>query len=472
MTEFKVYPKQQAALMSNATEILYGGAAGGGKSHLVRVAAIVYSLAVPGLLTYIFRRTFKEVLSNHVYTPGGFLELLKDMIDSKDVVFSKSDYSFTFSNGSRIQLAHAQYESDVYLYQGAQFGFLIIDEATHFPPSMIRYLRSRVRIGNLKIPAKYKAMFPRILYTSNPGGVGHHYFKSNFVDHGSDRQFRAPEDEGSMLREYIPAKLADNIVLTLNDPEYANRLKGLGDAAIVNALLNGDWDLLSSGGFADVWRSKFHVIPPFDIPHSWYIDRGYDYGSSNPAAALWFAESDGTEFIDGNGKLAWVPKGTIFQISELYFANAKYEGLRLDGFEQGRRIKMKEADEGIGWRCQPGPADNAIFSSEPGQATVSEMMARSGIIFTRGNKNPGSRVNGVQEFRRRLDAGTKRPLENPAYFIFNTCYHTIRTIPNLENDEKNREDIDTSGEDHIWDVIRYRVLKSAKTGSSTKVSGA
>ena len=324
MTEFKLYPKQQRALVTPANEILYGGAAGGGKSYLARVASIVYSLEVPGLITYLFRRTFKEVLANHVYTPGGYIEMLKDLIDSGDCVFSKSDFSFTFYNGSRIQLAHSQYESDIYTHQGAQIGFLIIDEATHFTPAMVRFIRSRVRLGSMSVPAQWKGLFPRILYTANPGGVGHHYFKSNFVDMGAGHVFGAPEDEGSMRREYVPARLHDNKVLILNDPEYYQRLKGMGDTATVQAMLEGDWESLSSGGFADVWRAKYHVVKPFDIPHTWRIDRGYDYGSSNPAACCWFAESDGSDFIDADGNEAWVPAGSIFQIGELYFANKRH----------------------------------------------------------------------------------------------------------------------------------------------------
>ena len=472
MTEFKLYPKQQRALVTPANEILYGGAAGGGKSYLARVASIVYSLEVPGLITYLFRRTFKEVLANHVYTPGGYIEMLKDLIDSGDCVFSKSDFSFTFYNGSRIQLAHSQYESDIYTHQGAQIGFLIIDEATHFTPSMVRFIRSRVRLGSMNVPAQWKGLFPRILYTANPGGVGHHYFKSNFVDMGAGHVFGAPEDEGSMRREYVPARLHDNKVLILNDPEYYQRLKGMGDTATVQAMLDGDWESLSSGGFADVWRAKYHVVKPFDIPHTWRIDRGYDYGSSNPAACCWFAESDGSDFIDADGNEAWVPAGSIFQIGELYFANKRHEGLRLTATEQARRIKQQEQDEGLWGKVEPGPADNSIFSSEPGHTTVAADMATMGVTFTRSNKAPGSRVQGVQLFRGRLEAATKRPMEKPGYFVFNTCYHTIRTLPNLENDEKNREDIDSHSEDHIWDVIRYKLLNVASEISTMSYSGA
>lgn len=470
-TEFKLYVPQQKALVTSAKEVLYGGAAGGGKSYLARVSSIVYSLEVPGLITYLFRRTFKEVLANHVYTPGGYLEMLKGLMDAGDCVFSKTDYSFSFYNGSRIQLAHSQYESDIYTHQGAQIGHLILDEATHFTPMMVRFIRSRVRLGSLVVPPKYKHLFPRILYTANPGGVGHHYFKSNFVDIGAGHVFQAPEDEGGMLREYIPARVDDNIVMMTQDPDYKARLKGMGDTATVEAMLNGDWEVVSAGGIADIWRSKYHVLRPFNIPSSWKIDRGYDYGSSNPAAFLLFAESDGTEFEDADGITCWVPAGTIFIIGEIYFANRKHEGLKMTADAQGKRMRAYEDERGLHNRVEPGPADNAIFSAEPGHRTVADDIGIHGIKFVRGNKRPGSRVEGLQLFRTRLEAAKERPMERPAIFVFSTCVHVIRTVPNLQNDDKNTEDIDSAGEDHFWDVIRYRVLKSAKTMTTVPTEG-
>lgn len=470
-TDFKLYIPQQRALVTPAKEILYGGAAAGGKSYLARVSSIVYSLEIPGLITYLFRRTFKEVLANHVYTPGGYLEMMKGLLEAGDVTFSKTDYSFNFYNGSRIQLAHSQYENDIFTHQGAQIGYLIIDEATHFTPEMVRFIRSRVRLGSLIVPPKWKALFPRILYTANPGGVGHHYFKSNFVDIGAGHVFQAPEDEGGMSREYIPAKVTDNKVMLASDPDYPDRLKGLGDTALVEAMLNGDWEIVSSGGVADLWRSKYHVVKPFPIPKSWRIDRGYDYGSARPGAYCLFAESDGTEFEDSDGNTCWVPAGTIFIIGEIYFANKRYEGLRLTAIEQGKRIYNYENELGIHNRVQPGPADNAIFSAEPGHRTVADDMGIYGARFVRGNKRPGSRIEGLQLFRTRLLAAMERPMERPGIFVFNNCRHVIRTIPNLQNDEKNPEDIDSHGEDHFWDVIRYRVLKAAKQIQTTEVTG-
>jgi hypothetical protein len=471
LAEYELYPPQMRALVSPATELLYGGAVGGGKSYLARVGSIVYSLEIPGLITYLFRRTFKEVVANHIYTPGGYLEMLAPMIKAKEVIFSKNEYSFAFRNGSRIQLAHSQYEGDIYSHQGAQIGFLIIDEATHFTEEMIRFIRSRVRLGSLSIPGKYKGLFPRILYTANPGGPSHHFFKSNFVNFGGGHVYRAPEDEGGMLREYIPSYLRDNKALLHSDPEYATRLLGLGDTALVKGMLEGDWDALSSGGFTDVWDSRRHVLAPFAIPGSWRIDKSYDYGSTSPAACVWFAESNGEEVGDGRV----YPRGTIFIIGEVYIANRRNEGLRLTATEQASKILDYENGELRGIigsnYINVGPADSAIFVNEPGHTSVAMEMERVGVKFCRAIKSAGSRVQGVQIMRQRLLASKVGSIEQAGIYIFSNCVHTIRTVPELQSDSTNEDDVDTHGEDHIWDCIRYRILRAARVVHKARVTG-
>lgn len=471
-TNFQLYENQAETLMTEANEILYGGAMGGGKSYLARVAAIYFSIEVPGLITYLFRRTYKEILANHIYTPGGFLEMLKPLIDAGDVKWSKSDNSFEFWNGSRIQLAHSQYEGDVHQYQGAQIGLLIIDEATHFSKYMVGFLRSRVRLGSLSVPEHLRGKLPRILYGSNPGGVGHFYFKQNFVDHGPYKVHRAPVDDGGMLRAYIPSKLTDNKVMMETDPDYVERVKGMGDEKLVQAMIDGDWNILSGGKFSDVWDPRIHVVEPFPIPKEWRIDRCYDYGSSAPAACIWFAESNGETFLDHRNRECWVPAGTLFAIDELYFADDQHQGLRLSGTEQGQRIHDQEAKRPWYHRVKPGPADNSIFSAEPGQDSIAEQIELSSVYFVRADKSQGSRIRGVDLMRGRLQNATKRPMEQPGLFFFATCNASIRTIPNLETCKKNPEDVDTKGEDHCWDVIRYRLLRSSNTIKVGQTAGA
>ena len=452
-----LYPKQSLALKTEANEILYGGAAGGGKSYLIRIASIILAINIPGLHIYIFRRTFKELTSNHLYTPGGFIELLQEFIDDKLVRFNKSDYVFEFENGSRIQLCHSQWESDIYNYQGAQIPLLIIDEATHFTEKMIRFLRSRVRLGSLKVPDEYKGMLPRIIYASNPGGVSHRYFKRGFVDFG-DRVHRAPADDGGMLRQFISARLQDNKVLMENDPDYADRLRGLGKAQLVEAMLSGDWSVSETAAVPN-WSMK-NVKPEFRVPRSWKCKRGYDYGFSAPYATLWVAISNGETATLDDGTAFCPPKGSIIVIHELYGANEYGDGLKEDVVDTAEKIYR--IDQELVFKhnirhVQPGPADNAIFNKEQGPS-ISEKMASKGVYWSESNKKPGSRVNGLQVLNTMVTEANRAYPERPCFYVMEHCVNTIDQIPHLELDEKNFEDVNTESEDHIYDVVRYLVL--------------
>lgn len=468
--ELRLWPRQKAALLSPANECLYGGAAGGGKSHLLRVASIVYSIWVPGLITYIFRRTFKELVSNHIHTPGGYPEMLRDFIKDKKVRWDKSNYLFEFENGSIIQLAHSQWETDITTHQGAQIGFLGIDEATHFTEMMVRFIRSRVRLGGLEVPEQYRGMFPRIMYCSNPGGVGHDYFKTNFVDHG-ENLWRAPASDGGMSRVYVPAKLADNYTLTRADPGYADRLRGLGDSALVDAMLSGDWDIMMKGMFSDVWRPDLQLIRPFRIPAKWKLDRAHDWGSSAPGGNLYFAESDGNSFVDGDGVERTVPRGSLFVVGELYFANEKREGLKLFPDEQARRMVAYEKERWPTRHVSPGPADASIWTVDQSSDSINDQFVAGGIVFTKSDKSPGSRVHGWQFTRQMLRATIDNSRDAKHLYFTTDCPNLIRTIPLQQRDDKKVEDIDTNLEDHLCDILRYRILKLNQQIKMRKIIG-
>jgi hypothetical protein len=458
-----------AALVSQANEIFYGGAVGGGKSHLLRVASIVYSIWVPGLQVYIFRKTYKELIANHIHTPGGFLELLHDFLNDGLVKHNKSDNSFDFKNGSRIQLAHCQYDSDVQQYLGAQIGFLAVDESTHLSDHVYRYLRSRVRLGNLQVPKVHiegvngeqiylPDMFPRILACSNPGNISHNFWKREFVLPGAEIDYgtwRANPEDGGMNRQFIPSRVDDNPTLIENDPGYKDRIRGMGQDHLVDAMLEGDWDIVAGGALDDLWNSSIHAIKPFRIPRTWKVDRAYDYGSSAPYGVIWFAESNGEDVEIEPGVYKSYPPGSLFLIEEIYGANDKDEGLKETPRQTARKIKMVEAITSLFKNVRSGPADNSIFDTDRGES-IADLMATEGVCWVGSDKRPGSRINGLNKIRQMLANAVDR--EGPGLYFFRNCVNCIKFIPTVPRDEKNPEDVDTKANDHLYDVLRYKVL--------------
>lgn len=468
--ELALHPQQSEAFLTEATEVLYGGAAGGGKSHLMRVAAIAWCTDIPGLQVYIFRRVSDDLMKNHMEGHTGFPSLLAEWIEAKHVRINWSKNFIEFWNGAKIHLCHCQHEKDVTKYQGAQIGVLMIDELTHFTDKIYRYLRARCRLGGLKIPKQYAGRFPRVLCGSNPGGIGHNWVKASFIDGAPPMTAReVPEDEGGMLRQYIPARLSDNPSMAESDPSYATKLRGLGDPALIRAMENGDWDIVAGGMFDDVWTLSKHTLKPFPIPESWRVDRSFDWGSSKPFSVGWWAESDGTEATLGDGTKRTFPRGTLFRIAEWYGWNGRAnEGLKMSDSGIATGIVQRETELGIAGRVKPGPADSSIFDETNGDSPA-KIQERRKVRWEKADKSPGSRRRGWQLLRGRLLASKAERMEEPGLFVFDTCRQFIRTVPTLPRDSRDPDDVDTDAEDHVGDEVRYRVLADKRVTSVTQL---
>lgn len=443
--------KQGQVLQSEATEILYGGAAGGGKSHLMRVVAILWCTAISGLQVYLFRRVREDLVKNHMEGPSGFRAVLAAWEQAGFVKIVEDEIRFW--NGSKIYLCHCKDEKDIYKYQGAEIHVLLIDELTHFTEKMYRFLRNRVRMVGVKLPEQYEGRFPRIICGANPGNIGHAFVKATFVDNAPPMEVvRMPPSEGGMLRQYIPARLSDNPSMAANDPGYEDRLSGLGSEALVRAMKDGDWDVVD-GAFFDCWRTDLHVVRPFKIPDHWLKFRSFDWGSARPFSCGWWAVA--TEDYIHNGKR--IPKGAMVRYREWYGAKKDPNtgqtianvGLKLTAEQVAAGIKEREAET-----VAYGVADPAIFA-EDGGPSIAQMM--KGMVWKPAdNKRVTQRgaVGGWDQLRGRLKGEDDRPM----IYCFDTCKDSIRTIPVLQHDQTRPEDLDSDGEDHAADEWRYACM--------------
>lgn len=455
-----LHPRQGEAFNSEATEILYGGAAGGGKSHLMRVALIVWCASIPGLQCYIFRRVLDDLIKNHIEGPKGFRALLAPWKLAGLVEIVEDEIRFW--NGSKIYLCHCKDPSHVYKYHGAEIHVLVIDELTTFLETMYRYLRNRVRMVGINLPPQFVGRFPRIMCGTNPGNVGHLWVKRTFIDGVAPMEVRRmPKSEGGMLRQYIKAQLDDNPSMAQDDPGYEDRLEGLGSEALVKAMRWGDWDVVD-GAFFDCWDSRRHVIRPFTLPEQWTLSRSGDWGSAKPFSFGWWAQvSDDYKTEEG----IWLPRGCLVRFREWYGCKKDESGisipdtgLKMFAFAVGEGLDAIEAK--MSKRPTDGVLDPAAFAENGGPSIAEELARGSGNrIYWRqaDNKRIAQRgaMGGWDQLRARLvgdDDG------RPMVACFNTCVDSIRTIPALQHDANRPEDIDTDMEDHAGDDWRYECM--------------
>ena len=471
---FRLHQRQGEVLLSEANEILYGGAAGGGKSHLMRILAIMCCLYVPGLLVYLFRRYSGDLIQNHFNGPTGFPELLAPFINDGYCKISYSPHAcITFWNGAKIMACHCQYEKDVERFRGAEIHLLLIDELTLFTEHIYRYLRGRCRASDkLVIPKQltdaYPGIrFPKIVCGTNPTGPGHNWVKASFIDPQKPWDiWQAPKAEGGFLRQFIPARLKDNP--SLNYDEYMAALQGLGPSWLVQAMAEGNWNVKAGGALDDIWNNDTHTMPKFKIPATWYVDRTFDWGTTKPWACLYFAESDGSDVTMPDGTVIPTLPGDLFVIDELYGCSGKPD-TGTGEIPQEVAAKIKQRDKELKLDVHDGAADSAIFGDTIGRGnTIARSFANCGIYWRHADKSPGSRKNGLVMVRERLKNALARDHE-PGLFVFDHCRNFLRTVPSLQYAQNGDDDVDTTQEDHIYDCLRYRICQRISVALSADV---
>lgn len=434
----------QTALIACPTfEVFYGGARGGGKTE----ASIGDWLEHSGrygehAVGAFFRRKFKQLEEVVART--------KTLFPQIGAKYNEQKAEWLMPGGGRLKFRYIERDLDAQEYQGHSYTRVYIEEATNFPsPAPIDLLRGTLRSA-VGVPVGMRL-------TGNPGGPGHHWVKARYITPDTrgwkilTEEFKGIQGEHLVLeRVFIPSRISDNALLYKNDPYYVARLRQAGSEALVRAWLEGNWDLID-GAFFDCWDEETHVLRTRDwlprIPAHALRFRSFDWGYARPFCCGWYAVSDGS----------WgLPDGALLKYREWYGSNGKpNEGLKMVSDLVAKGILSRESlPQGDGSYSREnvafGVADPSLYIRDGGPS-IAEVMLGTGLSWRRADNK---RVPGWAELRRRLQGFGGKPL---LYFL-DCCEDSIRTIPTLQVDEKNPEDLDTEGEDHAADETRYACM--------------
>lgn len=433
-------PKQAAFHASPANEVLFGGAAGGGKTKALIMDAFFRCLTYPGTTAVVFRRTYQELEDTDI-------KEARASYPKSVASYNAGRHEFKLVNGSMILFRHCEHEADKFNYSGIEIQFLYFDELTSFEQGVYDFLKTRLRAK------KSLGVTPIVRSASNPGNIGHGWVKKMFVDAGPYMSIQRQEIYSEALHrtkvirtQYIPALATENPYIT---DDYIFELEQKPEA-LRNALLNGDWDSFEGQVFTEFlnnpehYRDRLwtHVIEPFEIPAWWPRYMSFDHGFSKPFSVGWWA-------ID--------PAGRAYRYREWYGCKPKQAnvGIILTPRQIAEGIVAREVEETEDNIRIERICDPACFDRSRGDSVADLMRPTAdgpGVYFVPGDN---TRLAGKMQVHERLRFD---PEGRPMMYVFNTCKDWLRTVPNLPYSLTKPEDVDTSAEDHAYDDTRYFLM--------------
>ena len=426
----------------------------------------------------IFRQTYPQLADVQAKTEKWFRQTF-----GGHAKFNRAKMLWEWDSGERLLLRHLARPEDYWNYHGHEYPFLGFEELCNWStPDCYTSMFACCRSSTEGVPKIVRA-------TTNPYGPGHNWVKDRFQLAGqwwnTITQLRPVNAEGKVERERcaIHGDVRENTILLKADPDYQTTVTSSSfNKAMLEAWLTGSWDIVAGGMFGDVWDPQYNIVKPFQIPHTWRIDRAFDWGSSRPFSVGWYAESDGSDYIDGNGKVRSSVRGDVFRINEWYgWSGRPNEGKQMLAVDVAKGIVERELLWKLNGKVRPGPADSSIYDVENGMSIGNDMekpvrignLMYKGVVWTKADKRPGSRKSGWELMRnmmKQAHPNQGRPRERPGLFVFENCTQFMRTVPTLPRDEKDMDDIDTDAEDHIGDETRYRLRSSgARSGSGRQI---
>jgi hypothetical protein len=424
---------QTQYLASSEREVLYGGAAGGGKSYAT-LADPLRDLNNPDFSGLLVRHTTEELRE--------LIQKSQDLYPKAipGIKWSERKSQWTTPRGGRLWMSYLDKDTDVMRYQGQAFNYVAFDELTQWQsPYGWNYMRSRLRSSSKELGLYMRA-------TTNPGGPGHSWVKKMFIDPApSNTPFWATDIEtGETLtypqghsrsgeplfkRRFIPASLFDNPHLA-ESGDYEAMLLSLPEHQ-KKQLLEGNWDVNEGAAFPEFNRN-IHVVEPFEIPDSWTKFRACDYGYGSFTGVVW---------------LAVTPSEQLIVYRELYCS-------KVTATDLADMILEAEAKDGT---IRYGVLDSSLWHNRGDTGpSLAEQMNMKGCRWRPSDRSKGSRISGKNELHRRLQVDEYT--EDPRLVFFSTCTNVIAQLPSIPLDKRNPEDVDTNAEDHLYDALRYGIM--------------
>jgi len=421
-----------------ARHIGYGGAAGGGKSHLARAVGVAACMRWPGCTGIIFRSTKAEVKANHLVKFK--FEVPDKWPDRKtgDTVFSYNgeDMCAEFFNQSRLYFGFLKDQDDLKRYQGIEFDFMIFEEATHYTWDLVRWLT-----GN-RLRATVPGARPFVLYPSNPGNVGHHWYKRLFIT----KRYYSKYRESPEMYAFVQAKVPDNLILMERDPGYVDELSTLPEP-FRSWLRDGDWNA-GLGLALTMCDPDKHLVPSFDVPEHWRIYGSFDWGYAHPYSwGIYAVNEDGRHF-----KLDTISYRHQRPPEIAQMVKARCDAMGIDW----RRMRHVYAGHDC-WHDHRARQENV--------PTLAEEFLREGFVFVQANI---SRIAGLNNLRRFLDWDND---DDAPWLVFmdtegnRRCFEQLESMPsdpdNPEDALKQDADEFGNGGDDMYDETRYAVASRA-----------
>ena len=425
---WKPQPKQALAMSCPATELFFGGAAGGGKSDFLLgdylSGASKYGKYWRGIL---FRQSYPQLEELQIRATELFSQI--------GAKYKAQAATWVFPNGATLKFRHLENEKACENYQGHQYTWIGIDELGNYASDYVwTFMLSRLRSA-YGVPCYIRG-------TANPGGVGHGWLKHRFIDGAIPNQIRKIEvvdpNTGEIFyqtRVFVPSKLTDNQILMRNDPGYKTSLLTLPEH-MRRALLEGDWSVFAGQIFSEFSEDK-HVVKPHALDNGiWYKFLAMDWGYTRPFSIGWYA-------INGEGRM--------IRYREFYGCK---EGEMNVGLQMGAgEVAQKAWDISAAEGAVDMVADPAIWQKDSENPAIVDYFIKAGFKMHKANND---RVNGLVVVHERL---TTYDHDNiPMLTVWNNCYAFRRTIPMLVPSPTHPEDVDTRLEDHVYDEVRYACM--------------